>query len=290
MQREHLHGSLLAFTGVMALSFDGLLVRLANTQGMDIVFWRGLLMALALTLLLRILDGRWAWTHLRLGGRDAGWVAAGFAATTILFVLAILHTTVANVVVILAASPLFAAVFSGLLLHEWVPLRTWIAMLIAIGGIGGVLAGSLEAGGWLGDALALLAALVVGINLTLLRRSPRVDRLAVIAAGGMLAALIAWPLATPLADRARQPRGPGDHGPPPTPPGADPDRPVDPLSAGRRGGPVPGAGGGVRHALGLAVPGRGPRHPHATGRRLGPAHPGRACNLGHAPKKLTLIF
>ncbi|WP_019612620.1 DMT family transporter [Thioalkalivibrio sp. AKL7] len=199
MQREHLHGSLLAFTGVMALSFDGLLVRLADTQGMDIVFWRGLLMALALTLLLRILDGRWAWTHLRLGGRDAGWVAAGFAATTILFVLGILHTTVANVVVILAASPLFAAVFSGLLLREWVPLRTWIAMLICIGGIVGVLAGSLEAGGWLGDALALLAALVVGINLTLLRRSPRVDRLAVIAAGGMLAALIAWPLATPLA-------------------------------------------------------------------------------------------
>lgn len=72
-------------------------------------------------------------------------------------------------------------------------------MLVCLGGIIGVFAGSLEAGGWLGDALALLAALVVGINLTLLRRSPRVDRLAVIAAGGMLAALIAWPLATPLA-------------------------------------------------------------------------------------------
>ncbi len=177
MQREHLHGSLLAFTGVMALSFDRLLVRLADTQGMNIVFWRGLLMALALTLLLRVLDGRWAWIHLRLGGADAGWVSAGFAATTILFVLAILHTTVANVVVILAASPLFAAVFSGVLLREWVPPRTWVAMLVCLGGIIGVFAGSLEAGGWLGDGLALMAALVVGINLTLLRRSPRVDRL-----------------------------------------------------------------------------------------------------------------
>ncbi|WP_018950354.1 EamA family transporter [Thioalkalivibrio sp. ALMg11] len=197
MQRDHLNGSLLAFAGVMALSFDGLLVRLAGTHGMNIVFWRGLLMALAL--LLRTVDGRWAWTHLRLGGVDAGWVSAGFAATTILFVLAILHTTVANVVVILAASLLFAAIFSGLLLREWVPLRTWVAMLVCLGGIIGVFAGSLQAGGWLGDALALLAALVVGINLTLLRRAPRVDRLAVIAAGGMLAALIAWPLATPLA-------------------------------------------------------------------------------------------
>lgn len=199
MQREHLYGSLLAFAGVMALSFDGLLVRLADTQGTNIIFWRGLLMALALTLLLRVLNGRWAWTHLRLGGADAAWVSAGFAATTVLFVLAILHTTVANVVVILAASPLFAAVFSGVLLREWVPLRTWIAMLVCLGGIIGVFAGSLEAGGWLGDSLALLAAMVVGINLTLLRRSPQVDRLAVIAAGGLLAALIAWPLATPFA-------------------------------------------------------------------------------------------
>lgn len=38
MQRKHLHGSLRAFAGVMALSFDGLPVRLADTAGMNIVF------------------------------------------------------------------------------------------------------------------------------------------------------------------------------------------------------------------------------------------------------------
>jgi len=199
MQSDHVNGSVLAFVGVMALSFDGLLVRLADTGGMNIVFWRGLLMGLALTLLLRMLHGRWAWNHLREGGPDAGRVSAGFAATTVLFVLAIMNTTVANVLVILATSPLFAAVFSGLLLKEWVPPRTWAAMAVCLGGVIGVFAGSLEAGGWLGDGLALLAALVIGTNLTLLRRSPRVDRLAVVAAGGILAALIAWPLATPLA-------------------------------------------------------------------------------------------
>nr|WP_155996738.1 DMT family transporter [Thioalkalivibrio sp. ALJ3] len=190
-------GSLLAFAGVMALSFDGL-VRLADTSGMNIVFWRGLFMGVALILVLRVLDGEWIGRHLRRGGRDAGWVSLGFAATTLLFVFAILNTTVANVVVILAASPLFAALFSGLLLREWVPLRTWVAILICLGGILGVFAGSLEAGGWIGDTMALAAALVIGLNLTILRRAPQVDRLAVIAAGGLLAALIAWPLATPL--------------------------------------------------------------------------------------------
>lgn len=197
-RNEHLYGSLLAFAGVMALSFDGLLVRLADTQGMNIIFWRGLLMALALVVLLRWMHGRWAWHALRDSGTDAWMVAAGFAATTHLFVLAVVNTAVANVVVILAASPLFAALFSGWLLREWVPLRTWIAIIVCLAGILGVFAGSLEIGGWLGDALALLAAFVVGVNLTLLRRSPRVDRLAVIAAGGLLGALLALPFAAPL--------------------------------------------------------------------------------------------
>lgn len=197
-RNEHLYGSLLAFAGVMALSFDGLLVRLADTRGMNIIFWRGLLMAVALTVLLRWMRGRWAWHALRDGGTDAWIVAAGFAATTHLFVLAVVNTAVANVVVILAAAPLFAALFSGWLLREWVAPRTWIAIMICLAGILGVFAGSVESGGWPGDAMALLAALTVGGNLTLLRRSPHLERLAVIAAGGLLGALLALPFATPV--------------------------------------------------------------------------------------------
>ena len=195
----HATGALFAFIGVVAISFDGLLVRLADTTAPDILFWRGLFMAITLTVVLRLLNGRWTWACMRRGGRDAWWTAAGFAATNYLFVLAVLHTTVANAVVILAASPLFAALFSGLILRDWIPLRTWMAILVSLAGIFGVFAGSLETGGWLGDLFALGAAMVVGLKLTLLRRSPQIDRLAVIAAGGLMGAAVAVFFATPLA-------------------------------------------------------------------------------------------
>ena len=41
-------GLLLVSSGIVVLSFDGLLVRLAQADGWSIVFWRGLFMFLAL--------------------------------------------------------------------------------------------------------------------------------------------------------------------------------------------------------------------------------------------------
>ncbi len=185
--------------GVLALSVDGLLIRLAGVGGPDVLFWRGLFMAIALTLVLRLMSGQWVIQRLRGGGGDTPWVVACFAITNFLFVFAVLNTAVANAVVILAASPLFAALLSGWLLREWIPLRTWIAIAAVLVGIVGVFAGSLETGGLLGDALALIAAFVIGLKLTLLRRSPNIDRIAAIGAGGLFGALVALPLAAPLA-------------------------------------------------------------------------------------------
>lgn len=192
-------GTLLATVGVLALSFDALLVRLASAGGAEVVFWRGLLMAIALSAVLRMRHGRWPRAVLRDGGAPALLVAVGFAATLTLFVLAVLHTRVANVVVILAAAPLFAALFSGVFLREWVPLRTWLAIALSLAGIALVFGGSVGPGNWRGDLFALAAAVVVGGNFTLLRRSPGVDRMASVALAGLLAALAALPFAQPLA-------------------------------------------------------------------------------------------
>ncbi|MCC5813028.1 MAG: DMT family transporter [Ectothiorhodospiraceae bacterium] len=194
---RHRQGVLLAALGTLVLSFDALLVRLAAASAWDVIFWRGLLMALSLTLALRVLRGRWSWEALR-DGRWPAWAAgAGFALTLMLFVLAVLNTRVANVVVIIASAPFFAALLSGVFLREWVPLRTWLAMTVCLVGILVVFAGSVGLGGWLGDLFALLAALTLGANLTLLRRHHGVDRLAVVAAGGIIACIVALLPASP---------------------------------------------------------------------------------------------
>ena len=44
---DHGKGTLIAILGVMVLSFDALLIRLASAPAWDIVFWRGALMGLS---------------------------------------------------------------------------------------------------------------------------------------------------------------------------------------------------------------------------------------------------
>ncbi len=113
--------------------------------------------------------------------------------------MAVMHTRVANVVVILSTAPLFAAILTRLFLQERVAARTWMAIGLAMLGLVIVFAGSLTGDGLVGDIYALGAAMAVGANLTLLRHFPTLDRLPLIAGGGVLTALVAWPMATPLA-------------------------------------------------------------------------------------------
>ena len=196
---DHRRGTLLAATGVTVLSFDALLVRLVQASPADVIFWRGLFIALSVAVALRALRGRWPWQDLRRAGWPAWLLTVTLGLTQMLFVVAIMHTRVANVVVILTAAPLFAAAFSGIFLREWVPARTWAAIVLSIAGIALVFGGSIGGGHWFGDALALLAALVVGANFTQLRRTPAISRLAVVSGGGLVNVLAAIPFAAPAA-------------------------------------------------------------------------------------------
>ncbi|KAA0011991.1 DMT family transporter [Billgrantia pellis] len=192
----HGRGLVMAASGVTVLSFDSLLVRLAATDGWNIIFWRGALMGLSLGLL--CLDGRRLAT-LRgyLGVSLFSAILLGI--TSSLFVLAVMNTKVANVVVILSAAPLFAALFTHFFLHDPVAVRTWLAILSAMAGMLIVFSASLTGDGLVGDVYAVIAAAAVGGNLTLLRRHPNLDRIPLIAMGGGLSAFLAWPMATPLA-------------------------------------------------------------------------------------------
>lgn len=195
----HLRGTLIVGLGVLIISFDALLIRLAETDGWSVAFWRGLFMALSLGLFLVFRRGRTLIDPIS----SSGWAffvsSTLFGLGSLFFVLSISHTTVANTVVILSVSPLFAAFFSRFWLQETVRPRTWIAIGVAIAGVVVVFYGSLDGGGGLGDMIALLAALTLGSNLTLLRRHPRLSRVTIIGLSGLLTAVIAWPLADPLS-------------------------------------------------------------------------------------------
>ncbi|WP_438455073.1 DMT family transporter [Vreelandella venusta] len=189
-------GLVMVILGVVFLSFDGLLIRLANTDGWTIVFWRGLLMFCVLGVLCCVGN--------RLGALRSHPFSSLASALLLglmssLFVLAVMNANVANVVVILSTAPLFAALFSRVFLHERVPLRTLVAIAVCMLGMGLVFLGEGAMGMLVGNLYALTAAAAIGGNLTLLRRYPAIDPMTVIAGGGLLSAAIALPMASPLA-------------------------------------------------------------------------------------------
>ena len=84
-------------------------------------------------------------------------VAACLAVCTSSFVVALGHTTVANILLIQAGTPLVAALLSFIFLGERISLSTWIAIFAVIFGVGVMVSDSLGSGtSLIGNGLAVL--------------------------------------------------------------------------------------------------------------------------------------
>ncbi len=194
---HHLKGLVTVSVGVFALSFDALLVRLADTTVWNVVFWRGMLIFLALLLLLMI--NRLCSKAVTIGSLGGILITATIAGTgLLLFPLSLGFTSTANTVVILTSAPFFAALLSRILLNEQIPRRTWIAIGVVFGGIVVIFAGSFSSGGLVGDSIALLAAINFGLSMTLLRSMPGLSRIAITCTSGLISAVFCIPFADPM--------------------------------------------------------------------------------------------
>lgn len=194
----HRTGVFIAAAGVFVLSFDAVLVRLAGVSGWNVVFWRGWLIFAALAVYLLARNRPVALPATRRQWFAAGVITVLYGIDTGLFVFSVSLTRVANTVVLLSSSPFFAAIFSRIFLGERIPLRTWVAVIAAMAGVLVVFGGSLELGTSLGDALALLLAVFVGVTMTVLRSVPDIPRTPLVCGAGAVAGLLAWPMAEPL--------------------------------------------------------------------------------------------
>lgn len=186
----HAQGILIAFTGVLVLSFDALLVRLTAADPWTTSFWRGLLIGMTMTLIC-LWRGDFRW---RPPTRRILWLtvimSVVYGINTSLFVFSVSATHAANTVVILASAPFFAALFSRWWLKEHLPRRTQIAIAVCLTGVVVVFGGSMGGFNWQGDALALLLAMSTGGLLTVLRYTPEVPRTLLVAGAGLVTALI----------------------------------------------------------------------------------------------------
>ncbi len=193
-----LYGTLLTVAGVLILTPDGLLVRLANLDSWTLLFWRGLLFAAGILgfYVLRFRTG--VVDRIRAMGWRGLQAAVFFASSTIFFVLAILNTSVANTLVIIATAPLCSAILSRVFLKEQISRSTWIAILVSVGGIGILFVGNLTSGNRAGDFFAFCSALSIASQITTVRLARTVDMVPSLGISGLMIAVIVLPFAAPL--------------------------------------------------------------------------------------------
>ena len=182
---NHIKGLLIAFFGVLVLTPEGILVKLANSDSFTILFWRGLFLTLSILLILFISYRSDALNQIKGIGKEGLLIGCltGFGGAT--FILAIHFTTLAKTLVIISAAPLMVALVSFILLNERPKLFTWLAMLIVFTGIYIVMSGDMSNLNLKGSLLALASVTSGGFSFTLLRKYKEVNMVPALAINGL---------------------------------------------------------------------------------------------------------
>jgi drug/metabolite transporter (DMT)-like permease len=189
-------GWALAAFGMLMVSTDSFFIRQADFDSWTIAFVFGTTSAIALAIVWRARATEPASASLRRAPLPLLGAAALSAATQICFTAAVNHTAVSNVVVIVAATPIFAAVLAWIVLRERTDRRVLIAIAFVIVGVATVVSGSLGTPTLDGDLLALAAILMFSLSVIVWRRHPEIDRPLVLATSSATMALITAPFAS----------------------------------------------------------------------------------------------
>lgn len=168
---SHRKGQLITAFGGLMLTADIPLIRLAQGDAWSVLAVRSgltFITAVLVWLAIRLITGR---KIPILPGKAALLVVIFYILASVTFMLAVFATPTANLVFILAFTPMFAALLAWVGLGERPSNSTLIAMAVMICGVGLIVADGMSAGHTAGDVIALLSAFCLSCAITISRRS-----------------------------------------------------------------------------------------------------------------------
>ena len=190
-------GALLVFGSAAVWSFGGAIARyLSVTDSWTVIFWRSLSAAVFLAGFMLRREG-WAGTRQLFVsmGLPGVWVALCFATASTAFVVALAHTTVANILLMQAGVPLLAALMAFVLFREPVGVATWAAITSVMVGVGIMVSSSLTGQvSPISDGLALLISVAFAGATVLTRRHANVRMMPAVLLGTVIASAVAFAL------------------------------------------------------------------------------------------------
>lgn len=196
---------LLVVLSALLLSFNGLIFRqLAEATAWQVIFYRSGALAVAMFCLF-VMRHRRRWRiEWRRSQRSALVAGPMLGLAGVCFILSLSLTTVANTLFTLSSVPLFSAVLAWVVLGERVRRATWIAMGVAMSGIGLMVYDGIGGGVLAGNLLALATAVLFAAYVVTLRHGRHVDMLPSVCIGALVSATIggvmAGSLDAPLRD------------------------------------------------------------------------------------------
>jgi len=162
-------GTLLAFTAIMFITPDSLLIRLSNVHSWNLIFYRGFIPFLVVFLcLLLVQRGKLFNSLLENGWYGAGYICT-FIVTNILFVYSIENTNVANTLVMVSLAPMLSALISFLFLKEVPDKKTWVAITITTLAVIYIFVDSFEKGDIKGNIFGFICAMGLAAGAVIIR-------------------------------------------------------------------------------------------------------------------------
>jgi drug/metabolite transporter (DMT)-like permease len=182
---------LLTALGGLLFTLDLPLLRLSHADQWTMVFTRGIFLFAAISI-------AWVVTQLRhrvrqpyISGIPGAMVAVASTIGNMAYIGAVTHTNAANVVFIIALTPIIAATMSRLVLGERVHGFTWLATLISFLGVGIIAWDGIRGGHIDGDLMALMSAYCSALIFTIIRASGAKVATS-LAVGSLTSAIIAF--------------------------------------------------------------------------------------------------
>ncbi len=192
MQNRYLLGILMVISGGVFLSTSGILIRIMdNADGWQIIFFRSITFFLTILTIVLFKYGRGTFAAYKAIGIEGLAAAFLLGMGSVLYIFALLNTTVANVVFIIGSAPLVTALVAWIFLKEKISRWSLVAMIMALFGIGLMFVDGLVSGGLFGNILAISMVIMFAFYLLLLRAQKNVDMVPATGLSGLIMFLVA---------------------------------------------------------------------------------------------------
>jgi len=194
----------LVLTGGVLMGMVGIILRLIQeADGFQILIYRSISLAAMVMLIACLRRKTGPLQFLKSFDKWDVFIGALLGVAFSFYVYALLNTNIASALFILSSAPIFAAILGWIFIGEKPTVITYMALLLAVVGVGMMVKDGLDTGGIVGNLYALFSAFCFASMLVVIRSTGKEDALGGTFLGGIFAcglnAVIVFAIGSSLA-------------------------------------------------------------------------------------------